>query len=224
MTSSKRFPDDGLRPELVAGTTWDGYLSFATIHNPDTIRTPSDIMPFNYRHPGLSSDEAILFHKTDDRFYDFLRHPERYVDELKHYIVISPGCSESRNLNYMQVMALIYRNRQYGYYLQSKGVDVIPFINLGFSCAFRTDLVHEKMAFLGLEEGGIYAISTCGCIDTEADRSEFKRELIDTIKTLHPQDILVWGDMPDDIFDGLKDDTTFIHYPDWVTEMYGSKG
>ncbi|MCD8307132.1 MAG: DUF4417 domain-containing protein [Clostridia bacterium] len=224
MASSKRFPDDGMRPDLVTGTDWDGYLGFATIHNPKTIRIPSGIMPFVYRHCGLSSDEAILFHKTESRFYDFLRHPEKYVDELKHYIVISPGCAESRNLNYIQVMALIYRNRQYGHYLQSKGVYVVPFINLGFPCAFRTDLVHEKMAYLGLEKGGIYAISTCGCIDTAEDRKEFRFELEDTIRTLHPQVILVWGDMPDDIFEDLKNDTRFVHYPDWVTELYGSKG
>ncbi|EHR31820.1 hypothetical protein HMPREF9709_01809 [Helcococcus kunzii ATCC 51366] len=74
--------------------------------------------------------------------------------------------------------------------------------------------------FDGLEMGGIYCISTHGCIERKVDQHYFKQGLEEFIEKLKPKKVLVHGEMPEDIFRKYIDKAEIVHYPSYTSRVF----
>lgn len=208
--------DDGMNPELVEGAELDGYFGIPTIKKPDKLIIPTGITPFTQRNRITDSTEAIGFYEKDPDFADILINPEIYAEEFNDKIVISPDCSCYRNASLSVQITNTYRNRAIGFYLQKNGAYVIPQVRWGNALTYTTQLLPEKIAFLGVEKHSIVAIGTYGCISSREDKVHFKAGLKEMLLTLKPEIVLVYGGMPNFIFKEFLATTHFIQYPDWI--------
>lgn len=57
---------------------------------------------------------------------------------------------------------------------------------------------------------------------SKEERFQFRSGLIEMLNELEPIIVLVYGAIPDDVFDGLRDKTHFINYRDWTSTKKGS--
>ena len=214
--------DDGMNPELVAGADFDGFLGMPIIKRPDEFIVPSDIVPFSKRNRNTNPDLAVGFYEMDTMFTDVLTDPQRFIDEFRKRPLISPDCSLYRDAPLAVQIANTYRNRAIGYYYQSHGVYVIPHIRWGNSLTYTTEVLPERLAFLGVEKHSIVAISTYGCIRTADDKREFRTGLDAMMETLEPEIVLVYGPLPNQVFGPYTHAAMFRQYDDWTSAIHSS--
>lgn len=213
--------DDGMSSKLIEGASLDGPWGIPIIKKPSKYIIPKNLVPFSRRSRATERD-AICFHEYDPVFADVLIHPEKYVDEFKGRIILSPDFSLYRNAPFGTQILNVYRNRVIGFYFQRNGAYVIPLIRWGNSLTYSISAASSaRVAFLGVEKRSICAISTYGCIRSKKDRKEFKAGLKAMIETLEPEIVLVYGSMPDEVFKDFKGKTKFICYPNWIARNYG---
>lgn len=226
----KAIIDDGMNPELVRGATFDGYLGIPLIKKPKEFFIPSDIVPFTKRDRVDDPSIATGFYEMDTEFADVLISPEDYIDEFckqplitpeSIHPLITPDCSLYRDAPLAVQISNVYRNRAIGYYYQSHGAYVIPQIRWGNALTYTTQVLPEKVAFLGVEKHSIVAIGTYGCCKTKDDKYHFEAGLEAMLDTLEPEIVLVYGSMNDKIFGKYLNHTRFVPYTDWITRMHG---
>lgn len=157
----------------------------------------------------------------DVNFADILINPAKYQAPLREFAaMISPDCSLYRNAPLAVQVTNVYRNRAIGSYYQRRGVYVIPQIRWGNELTYTTKYFPEKIAFLGTEKHSIVAIGTYGCIQTRDDKYHFKAGLEEMLFELEPEVVLVYGSMPNKVFEDYINCTNFIQYDDWTTRMH----
>ena len=145
---------------------------------------------------------------------------EDYVDELKQYPgIITPDCSLYIDAPLCVQIADIYLNRAVGHYLQKQGLYVIPNIRWGDERTYTSHLLGEKVAFQGVDKHSIVSIGTYGQIKSAESKRYFREGLESRLDELEPEVVLIYGSMPNKIFDEFKGTTRFISYPDWTTRM-----
>ena len=229
-TKRKATIDDGMNPELVRGATFDGYLGIPLIKKPKEFIIPTDIVPFTKRNRVNDPTVATGFYEMDVEFADVLISPEKYVEEFcKQPLItpesikplLTPDCSLYRDAPLAVQITNVYRNRAIGYYYQSYGAYVIPQIRWGNALTYTTQVLPEKVAFLGVEKHSIVAIGTYGCCKTRDDKYHFEAGLDAMLDTLEPEIVLVYGSMNEKIFGSYRTCTEFIPYTDWITRMHG---
>jgi hypothetical protein len=155
-------------------------------------------------------------------FREILTDTENYVEDLKRFPgVISPDCSLYIDAPLCVQIADIYLNRAIGYYLQEQGIYVVPNIRWGDERTYTTELFNEKVAFQGVDKHSIVSVGTYGQIRSAESKRFFREGLIEMLKELEPEVVLVYGPMPDKIFGDLKDKTRFVAFPDWITRKKG---
>ena len=93
-------------------------------------------------------------------------------------------------------------SRAIGYYLQSKGMYVIPNIRWGDERTYTTVELPEKIAFLGAPKHSILSVGTYGCVKTTESKRYFREGLVAMLDELEPEVVLVYGSMPKQIFHG----------------------
>lgn len=224
----KAIIDDGMNPELVHGADFDGYLGIPLIQKPNQLIIPSDIVPFTKRNRLKGSDVAIGFYEMDTEFANVLISPEKYIDEFCKQplvtpesvkLILSPDCSLYRDAPLAVQISNVYRNRAIGYYYQSHGAYVIPQVRWGNALTYTTQVLPERVAFLGVERHSIIAIGTYGCFKTRDDKYHFEAGLAAMMETLEPEIVLVYGSMNEKIFGPYLKSARFVAYPDWITRM-----
>ena len=214
--------DDGMNPELVKGARFDGFLEIPFIENDLSIAIPKRLIPFSQRSKYQEGD-AICFYEHDVRFSNILVNPTKYLDELKGKIIISPDCSLYRNAPLVVQMANVYKSRALGFYFQRNGVKVIPNIRWGGKWTSTSEVLPEKIAFLGVEKGTLISIGTYGCIQGKDNKQVFADGLSEALKTIEPKAVLVYGPMPESVLNKFKNKVNFFHYPNWISYCKGGK-
>lgn len=214
---NKAVIDDGMCPDLIVGADFDGFTGIPIIKKPEEIIIPKRIVPFSKSKEATDALDAIGFFEMDIDFAEILRNTTMYSELLKGKIVITPDCSLYYGAPYAVAMANIYRDRAIGYFLQKNGAYVIPRIRWSNEITFTDSLFPDKLAFLGVEKHGIYAIGTYGCIQTKEEKRVFKLGLKAMIEELEPEVVLVYGAMPKDVFEEFMGLTRFVRYDDWTT-------
>lgn len=116
-----------------------------------------------------------------------------------------------------------YRSHAIGYYMQKRGIYVIPNVRWGDERTYTTKFFPEKLAFLGVEKHSIVSIGSYGVVKTKEEKKHFRVGLESMLETLEPETVLVYGAMPEDIFDDYRNCTEFIKYPDWTTYIRSEK-
>lgn len=218
--SKENLVDEGLRVTLVETAFFDGDLEIPHINAPKDIVIPNGLVPFSLRERSQDYNDFVCLYEHDVNFREVLTHTEDLVCDLKRFPgVITPDCSLYVDAPLCVQLTNIYLNRAVGYYLQSKGLYVIPNIRWGDERTFTTEIFRDKVAFLGVDKHSIVSIGTYGQIKTSESKRLFREGLIAMLDELEPEVVIVYGSMPDKIFHGLLDKTKFIPYPDWTTRM-----
>ena len=224
-TKRKTIIDDGMNPDLVAGADFDGYFGIPIIKRPKEFIIPSGITPFSKRLRITDTNEAIGFHEMDKDFAEALIHPDSFLEALntnilispeKELPIISPDCSLYRDAPLAVQVSNVYRNRALGFHWQKRGMYVIPQVRWGNDLTYTTKILPEKIAFLGIEKHSIVAIGSYGCIKSRENKYHFKAGLSSMMETLEPAIVLVYGSMPDKVFNEFLKYSHFIQYPNWT--------
>ena len=216
--------DDGFRADLVKDAFFEGAMEIPIIKKPEKIVIPEALIPFSKRKRSNEHKEAIHFYEHDRVFAPLIMDVEKYLDEIKRFpAVISPDCSFYVDMPLCLQIANTYMNRAIGAYLQSKGIYVIPNVRWGDERSYTTCELPEKFAFLGIEKHSIVSIGTYGCIQGKEYRRYFYEGLKAMLEELEPKVVLVYGAMPDDIFEEVKKTTEFVQYYDWISSKKSPK-
>lgn len=216
--------DEGFRVSLVERAFFDGKFEIPHIPSPNKIILPTGMVPFSLREYSENHEDFVCFYEHDVNFRDILTNTEDLIDDLKRFPgIISPDCSLYIDAPLCVQIADIYLNRAVGYYLSEQGLYVVPNIRWGDERTYTTDLFGERVAFQGVEKHSIVSIGTYGQIKTHESKRYFREGLIEMLKELEPEIVLVYGSMPDSIFGDLKNKTNFVMYPDWMTRKKSKK-
>lgn len=214
----KNLIDDGFRADLVETASFEGIFEIPKIEKPKKIIIPDGIVPFSKRKADKEHKNFVCFYEHDLRFRDCLTTTDNYLDELAKYPgIISPDCSLYIDMPLCLQITNVYMNRAVGHYFQSKGLYVIPNIRWGDERTYTTIELPEKIAFLGIPKHSILSVGTYGCVKSKEAKFYFREGLIAMLDELEPEVVLVYGAMPQQIFEGLKNRTHFVNYPDWIT-------
>ena len=212
--------DEGFRVSLVETAFFDGKFEIPHIDAPKEIIIPEGMVPFSIRERSQDKNDFVCFYENDINFREILINTEEYVEDLKRFPgIVTPDCSLYLDAPLCVQIADIYLNRAVGYYLSQQGLYVVPNIRWGDERTYKSDFLGEKVAFQGVDKHSIVSIGTFGQIKSAESKRYFRDGLEEMLKELEPEVVLVYGAMPDKIFGGLYDKTSFIQYPDWTTRM-----
>ncbi len=214
---SKNIIDDGYSSYLVDGATFVGKYQIPSIPKHDVIRIPKDMVPFDKRNVVKERNLAIDFYMHDVTFRQILTSTSKYLDELSRFAaVISPDCSLYRDMPLCLQITNTYMSRAVGFYLQRRGVYVIPNVRWGDERSF-------EFCFQGLPTNDIVCVSTHGCIKGEENKYYFKLGLEEMLNVLKPQVVLVHGPMPVEVFSDFPSKTKLVHYKSYISKMKGGR-
>lgn len=102
-----------------------------------------------------------------------------------------------------------FRNRALSFWFQKNGLDVIPNVVWGLENTY-------DFCFDGIPHNGTVAISTNGCIRDKVDRYYFKKGLIKMLETINPKTVIVYSNMPNDIFRTyIEGGVDFVNIPNY---------
>ena len=217
--------DDGMNPELVKGAEFDGIFQIPILKAPKHIFIPTSITPFSLIEKNDDcSNHAVGFNEMDVNFADILIYTDASLEKVRPFgAMITPDNSLYRNAPLAAQITNIYRSRAIGYRAQCKGINVIPHIRWGTEETYTTKVFPEKVAFLGVPKRSIVAIGSYGCIGGKDNKYHFKAGLESMLIELAPTDVLVYGSMPDSVFQDYLHCTRFHQYDDWTTLMKGGR-
>lgn len=216
MSKKRARIDEGCGIDYLIGASFVGNLEIPCVKGAGKITAPELILPFSLRNKKRDPKKYILLSEPDVDFNDILRRPKPYLRRLRScagIIALEPALM--RNSNLTAQLAYIYRSRELCLCLQNEGLKVIPHVFWGDERSYAAGTVYEQFVFLGLPKRSAVAVCTCGCLDTELDRQRFKGGLAAMLKTVKPAEVLVFGDMPAEVFAEFQPLTQFVSCRCW---------
>lgn len=220
---NKNLIDDGFNAEFVQNAIFDGLFEIPLIRNPKEIEIPKAMIPFSKMGRTENHNEFICFYENDLKFRDILTSTKENLEKIKKFSgVISPDCSLYYDMPLVLQMTNLYLNHQIGHYLQEQGIYVIPNVRFGDERTYKRIIPAEPpFAFLGLEKHGIYSIGTYGCCKFPEYKFHLREGLRSFIKEIEPKVILVYGAMPNKVFNEFKNHgVQFFQYDNWTKRQH----
>jgi hypothetical protein len=143
--------------------------------------------------------------------------PNRYLSLLRRFDgIITPDYSLYRNMPLAMQIWNTYRNRALAYWLQSNGINIITNVRWGDERTY-------DFAFEGLSQGGTFAVSTHGCIQTKRDKYFFRKGLEKMASVLKPDTIVNYSHYPKGIFEEYENSgITIITLDHWSKAIKGA--
>lgn len=185
---------DVFRSFLVKGVDYDGIFELPKIKTSDEL--PNRLVSFSKAMSKSWNDFEtwVMFYEYDVKFERLWNNPKKYLNKLKKFKgVISPDFSLYRNMPFVMQLWNTYRGRALAVWLQSNGIEVIP--NIRFN-----DIRTFAFCFDGIEKNKTVAIGTHGCIKQKTDKEYFKAGLAELIHRLSPQNLVIYGRTPEEMF------------------------
>ncbi len=212
----KLIVNDGFNPELAEGAAFEGLFQFPVIEPTREIVYPKYLVPFSERNKIINPEEAfVVFYEHDDKFADIIRHPNKYIDDLKRFAgVISPDNSLYRDIPLVVQIANIYRNRLIGSFLQRNDIPVIANLRWGDERTYGRELFGEAVAFSSAPKHSVVAVGCYGCIRGKENRKYFIDGFLAMLGELEPEAVIIYGKLPDDIIELFSIKTKLIIYND----------
>lgn len=168
---------------------------------------PTELISFKNAAQSKDAHEWVHFFEQDIRLESIWDSPEKWAGRLNRFKgIISPDFSVCRDDPLYVQGWNTYRNRVLAYHFSKQGLEVIPNIRLGAqeSYCFSLD---------GIESNKPICISTLGILSSKQDRKVFQDGFAETIKQLSPSAVIVYGQMPTDIFGKYQaNGIHFIHF------------
>jgi hypothetical protein len=199
MRKNLNYNNDVFRSFLVKNASYSGKIELPIITTSKLI--PNRVITFSKAMAkGMNDYEQwVVFYEHDKNFERLWNTPNKYLNKLKKFKgVISPDFSLYRNMPLVMQMWNTYRGRALAVWLQDNGVQIIPNVR------FNDERTYE-FCFCGIEKYSTVAVGTHGCIKKNIDKNYFKCGLLELVKRLSPQNIIVYGAAPDDIFKQYRD-------------------
>ncbi|MBR1937849.1 MAG: DUF4417 domain-containing protein [Spirochaetales bacterium] len=211
--------DDGFRPDLVENAIFDGIFEIPHLEQVSNFSTPTKVIPFSLRNRTSDFSELVVFFEKDRMFRELLQKPEDYTEDLRRFAggITTPDCSLYRDSPLSVQIANTYKNRALGYFYQRQGLTVIPTVRWGDERSYSKTVFPEAFSFLGIPKKSVVAIGTYGCIKGKENKFYFEEGLEAMLKTLMPHTVIVYGRMPDNVFEQYSKETKFIHFLDWTS-------
>ena len=213
--------DDGCDAWLVEGARFDGLLEMPVIERPARMAVPANMVPFSKRGSVDSASRyAVCEYELDRNFAELLKNPAAYVKELRKFqAFVSPDASLYWDMPLATQIANKYLNHAIVYYIQRRGLYVIPNVRWGDERTYTCDFLAEPLAFLGIERHSIVAIGSYGLVKTAEEKHHFKEGLSAMLDWLEPEVVLIYGSAPESVFGEFWDKSEFVRYPDWTTHV-----
>lgn len=204
---------DVFKAFLVENAEYDGILELPIIKTSNFI--PNKVITFSkaMAHRTTDFNQWVMFYEHDKNFERLWHNPKQYLPKLKKFNgVISPDFSLYRNMPLIMQEWNTYRSRALANWLQYNGIEIIPNVR------WNDERTYE-FCFDGIEANKTIAVGTHGCIKSNADKAYFKRGLAELVKRLSPQNIIVYGAAPKDIFKQYKDNgINIIHFESEISK------
>lgn len=192
----KRGKTDCFNAFLVKNATYVGKEEIPVITTSNLL--PEKVIAFSKSVSGRELDSWIHFYEHDSVFERFWKNPQKYLPVVKRYKgIISPDYSLYYDMPLCMQMWNTYRSKALAHWLQENGVEVIPNVRWGDERTY-------KLACLGVEPNKTIAVGTHGCIKTVEGRRMFIAGFDYAINKLKPKTVIVYGRMPDKIFNLAK--------------------
>lgn len=157
--------DDGLRPELLEGSFYDGIFEIPRLEPLSQIVLPSGLVPFSKRE--RCRERFVHFYEHETRYQNFTNHPECFVKDLaKHPGIISPDNSLLVEAPLCAQIVNLFVSRRNAGFLQRSGIYQIPNVRWGDERTFFAKELPEAIAFVGIPCDSIVSIGTYGCSQT----------------------------------------------------------
>ncbi len=164
-----------------------------------SLEVPNSLVVFSKAKTCKNHNCWVHFYEDDYQFERLWRNPKKYLEVLKLYDgVILPDFSVYRDMPYAMQIWNIYRSRAIGNWLQKNNIKIIPNIRYG-------DERTWKISCEGISKGRTIAVGSHGTIKNVLDRKYFSEGLKYVVSTLLPQNIVVYGTVPDAIFKTYED-------------------
>lgn len=180
------------------------------LKQPEDFRIPFQLTRFTDRKQA-SLNDAICFYEWDQMFTKQLSDAriKRIIPDLRLAgSVIQPDYSiYADEPLLLQKMAVFERNRV-AVELQNAGIPIIPNLRWGDERSY-------EFAFAGIPKHQVCAIGTHGQIRDLEKRELLKNGLGVALEAVEPRMVLVYGQMPDDIFGQYLSTIDFKRYPSW---------
>jgi hypothetical protein len=182
---------------LVSDAEYSGKYEIPRIDGSSEV--PEHLVVFSKATACKNPNSWIHFYEDDYQFERLWRNPEKYLALFKMYDgVILPDFSVYRDMPYVMQIWNIYRSRAIGNWLQKSNIKIIPNIRYG-------DCRTWKISCEGVSKGRTIAVGSHGTIKNVIDRKFFSEGLKYVVNNLNPHNIVVYGTVPDDIFNPYKD-------------------
>lgn len=211
--------DDGLRPELLEHSSYDGIFEIPKLNPPAKIVEPTDLVPFSRRN--RAKGRMVHFYEHDVLYQNFTNHPERFVSELsRHPGIIGPDNSVFADAPLCAQIANIFISRRNASFLQHQGIYVIPNVRWGDERTFCVGDLPEAIAFSGIPHHSIVSVGTYGCCKAVDEKRLMHLGLQEMLKTLRPSVVIVYGPTPSDVFCELPLGAKFLRFDNWEKERH----
>ena len=221
----KRKVYDGFDWKLIYDAHFVSDLEFPILPSNEEIIIPHGMIPFSKRKYKRENEDFMVFYENDEKFNQFMNYPNDYIREFKKFNgIVGPDNSMYLDSPLIVQMYNCFKNRSIEYFLRKKGF-FVPFnIRFGDERSYTTKVFPFKFAFLGVPKNDVVSVGTYGCINSTDKKRIFKEGLKEMIKELEPKIVLVYGRMPEAIFEEFKTKTKFYRYDDYITERRKKNG
>lgn len=181
------------KSELIKNARCVGKYDFPMLKKSTNVATKA--IPFDKANNASDKNQWVHFYIDDYRFERLWNRPNRYLNMLKSFNgVIGTDFSVYTQMPLSMQIWNTYRNRILSFWMQNNGIDVIPNVVWGLENTY-------EFCFDGIPKGSTVAISKNGCIQDKTDRYYFKKGLIKMLEIINPNIVMVYSNMPNDIFE-----------------------
>ena len=227
---TQKSKDDVFGAHLLKGAEYDveSGWDIPFVDTPANLQLPTKLVGYNKSQCCNDRSNAYLhfYHKDyifDGRmgiwyalvFCSFFKNGFR-LDKLDGYrAIITPDFSVYYDMPIIMQMWNLFRSRVVGFYLTKLGYDVV--VNVRW-----TDETSYRYCFAGLRQNHIVAVSTLGCLRSNADKELFIPGLEELIKRVHPETIILYGTLNKDIKSLLdRYHQKYLFFPSEISKAYG---
>ena len=177
------YKDEQFKLHYISGAELVGKYEFPMLQSVDYIPQTVDVFRTSDMKP---RGKWCHFFVDDYRFNGLWNSFEKYIEQLSYYEgVITTDFSMYSDFPTAMQIWNCYRNRVLAYYMQARGLKIIPTVSW-------TDKSSFDWCFDGIPKGSNVAVSTNGCLSPE-NRRGYIQGMLALDEMVKPKRIIVVG-------------------------------
>ena len=179
---------------------------------------PEALIAFSKTKEKENLNQFVHFFEEDDKILPFGRNPRNYFPRLSQFGgVIGCDFSVCRDMPFSEQIGQTLRNRALTFWLQYRNISVIP--NVRFS-----DARSYEFCFEGIPKNSVISIGTHGCTKKKEDIHYLIKGILETIKRLKPEAILLYGAVKKEVeFIITSENVPYKIFPSDTSEFFKNR-